>query len=77
MDNCDFLCRPCHDYFGRNPFTFAEWLNFRVGSIAELEARSRIPWDRDYPAIIAALQAQLAALKSQGTTGEERVNEVG
>lgn len=61
-DNCDFLCRKCHDWFGRNPFAFKDWLVVRMGSneLSALEERANQVWDKSYGRVLAQLSAALA-----------------
>lgn len=63
MDNCDFLCRTCHDYFGRYGWEFMVWLRNRGLDVAALERRANEPWDKDYARVLADLAAQLAEAK--------------
>lgn len=61
MDNCDFLCRACHQRFTDRPFLFAAWLSGKGVDMADLERRANEPWDRDYAEVIASLSERLAA----------------
>ena len=65
MDNCDFLCRPCHWYLTERPFDYAHWLGDRMGAkeLTDLEHRALAPWDKDYTRVLADLSAQLAEAK--------------
>lgn len=67
MENCDFLCRDCHRFFTDHPLAFAAWLTSKIGGkrAEELEALANSPWDKDYVAVIASLQAQLRKAKEE------------
>lgn len=63
MDNCDFLCRACHQFFTDHPMAFTQWLTETRGvDVIALEARANVRWDGDYGKVIARLQAQLEGI---------------
>lgn len=60
MDNCDFLCRPCHQFFTDNPVAFFTWLREAKGvNLEDLEQRANTRWDKDYGKVITRLTQQL------------------
>lgn len=57
MENCDYLCRPCHRWFTDHPFNFRDWLVERMGSneLADLETRANSRWNGSYLEVLAYL----------------------
>lgn len=58
MDNCDYLCRPCHQFFTDHPTSFVIWVEKRVGSLRMMviEQRANETWDRDYSKVLTYLR---------------------
>lgn len=59
MRNCDFLCRPCHQFFTDHPSSFHIWLTIQLKSVDAVEALEReanSQWDRDYLLVINYLE---------------------
>lgn len=75
MDNCDFLCRACHQFFTDNPASFWKWLSeVQKVDVEALERRAQVRWDGDYGKVIQRLEAQLG-VGDDGST--ERSSEAG
>lgn len=55
MQNCDYLCRPCHQWFGDHPASFVAWLSTRV-DVEDLERRANSVWNKDYLQVIRYLE---------------------
>lgn len=64
MDNCDFLCRAHHDFFGTHPNAFWSWLSGRGVPVGDIERRANEPWDKDYGRVLSELRAALAERKA-------------
>lgn len=67
MENCDFLCRDCHQFFTDYPMSFMAWLQDCIGgpAILDLERRANELWDKDYLRVIVDLRAQLRKAKEK------------
>lgn len=59
MSNCDFLCRPCHNYLGTHPAEAFQWLSRRGVDVIALERIANEPWDKDYSRVISELSSAL------------------
>ncbi len=57
MENCDLLCRPCHQFFTDHPFVFTQWITKKIGidRLIALDEQANSPWDRDYLKVIQYL----------------------
>lgn len=66
MDNCDFLCRPCHQFFTDHPWSFTYWLEEKlmVQGVQWLEQQANSPWDKDYSKVLAYLKERRAKMRA-------------
>jgi hypothetical protein len=71
MDNCDCLCRDCHEFFESRPLAYAKFYSaperINPADPEALELRGNKGWDRDYGKVIVMLSEALAIARTRAS----------